>query len=85
MQAIQLVWRPVKQLLSDDNELVAGCALSLIPNEAITSAVLACAQLPLGAFSTPKTRTGVLCCATCVTHNPASSCAAYEPPVRGES
>lgn len=61
MQAIQLAWTSVKQLLSDNNQLVVENALSVIPNDAITSIVVASAQLPLFAFATPKTRTGVLC------------------------
>lgn len=61
MQAIQLAWTSVKQLLSDNNQLVVENALSFILSSgAITSVVVASAQLPLFAFATPKTRTGVL-------------------------
>ena len=55
-----MTWGLVKRLLLDDNMSVVHTALSLIPNDVITSFVFAAAQLPICAYATPKTRTGML-------------------------
>jgi hypothetical protein len=56
MQAIQLVWRTVRELTSDTARLELEGARSLIPNDTIMSIVAACVQLQLCSFATPKTR-----------------------------
>lgn len=59
LQAIQLTWETVKQLLTEGEELVNDTALTLIPDSGvITTVITACQQLPLCSFATPKTWSG---------------------------
>lgn len=57
MQAVQLVWHTVGELLSDNFTLEGAC--SLIPHDIIMGVMAACVRLPLSSFATPKTRFGV--------------------------
>ena len=61
MQATQLAWRLMKQLVFEDDKLVAGTALSLIPNDLLMSIVETSMHLPLCGFATPQTRSGMRC------------------------
>jgi hypothetical protein len=66
VQAIQLTWRTVMQLLNHDDKSVVDCALGLIPNRAIVDIVVACIDLPLSIFAVPHTRSGVQHCIRCL-------------------
>ena len=59
LQAIQLTWETVKQLLTEGEELVVDAALTLIPDSGvITTVIITCQQLPLCSFATPETWSG---------------------------
>jgi hypothetical protein len=60
VQAIQLVWATLTKLLSDNViKSVVGSVHGLISSEIIMKIAVACAQLPLCSFATPKTRFGM--------------------------
>ena len=49
------------QLVSEDDKLVMGRALDLIPNDLIKGLVMTSGQLAICGFATPKTRFGMHC------------------------
>jgi hypothetical protein len=58
-QAIQLIWRTIKQLLAEDDQSVVDTALvHILHSRPIQGTVAVCLQLPLCAFATPKTWSG---------------------------
>ena len=60
MQAIQLTWGRVKQLLDNADESVVLTALGLIQRSKINMAIVQVWRLPLCGFATPNTWSGTL-------------------------
>jgi hypothetical protein len=60
MQAIQLTWGTVKQLLGNDSESVVTSALGLIQSSKLNMAIVQVWRLPLCGFATPNTWSGTL-------------------------
>jgi hypothetical protein len=60
MQAVQLTWGTVRQLLANDNESVVIAALGRIQSTKVNMAIVRSWQLPLCRFATPETWSGML-------------------------
>lgn len=61
VQASQVAWRLMKQLVSLDDKLVFGRALRLTPNRLLKGVVLTARELPTMGFATSGTRFGMRC------------------------
>ena len=68
MQAAQLAWRLVTQLLSDDDKLMVSRALGAIPHDVIMGIVESSGRIPDRAALLPP-GPGLVRCAICTTRS----------------